>query len=55
MTATQPKPYKDLTTIDLYREAIALTKARSSGDKEIIEITQADYDDCLKHKCKKIE
>ena len=55
MTATQTNSYKDLTTIDLYREAIALTKARSSGDKEIIEITQADYDDCLKHKCRKID
>lgn len=55
MTATQPNQYKDLNTIDLYREAIALTRARSSGDKELIEMTQTDYEDCLKHKCRKID
>ena len=54
MTTIQPKNYEGLTTIDLYREAIALTKARES-DSELIKMTQEDYEACLKYKCKKID
>ena len=57
MTAIQPKEndYKKLNVIDLYREAMALTRARDAGDKELIEITQEDYEACLKYKCEKID
>ena len=57
MTAIQPREndYKKLTVIDLYREAMALTKARDVGDKELVEITQEDYEACLKYKCEKID
>ena len=52
MTTIQPKKYEGLTTIDLYREAIALTKARES-DSELIKMTQEDYEACLKYNARR--